>query len=69
MYYHYYYYYYYYYHYYTYTVLVYFTYIIIDFCHKSKAQRLKITKNSYNVAKILTNLVRLQNLFSKIIFS
>ena len=48
--------------------LYYYTYISIEFCNKSEEQSLKITKNAYNVAKILTNLVRLQNLFSKISF-
>jgi hypothetical protein len=38
----------------------------IDFCHKSKKQRLTITKNAHNVANILTNLVVLQNYFRKL---
>ncbi len=44
-------------------------YIIIDFCHKSKEQRLKCTKNAYNVLKILTIIVILQNYFRKLSFS
>jgi hypothetical protein len=31
--------------------LYWYTYISIDFCHKSKEQRLKATKNAYNVEK------------------
>ncbi len=42
-------------------------YIKIDFCHKSKEQRLKCTKNAYNVLKkILTIIVILQNYFRKL---
>ncbi len=40
-------------------------YIRIDFCHKSKEQRLKCTKN---VLKILTKIVILQNYFQKLSF-
>ena len=43
-------------------------YIRIDFCHKSKEQRLKCTKNAYNVLKILTIIVILQNYFRKLSF-
>ncbi len=43
-------------------------YIRIDFCHKSKEQRLKCTKNAYNVIKILTIIVILQNYFRKLSF-
>jgi len=37
--------------------------ISIDFCHKNKEQRIKVTKNACNVAKILTYLVSLLNYF------
>jgi hypothetical protein len=43
-------------------------YISIDFCHKSKELRLKFTANAYNVAKILTIIVILQNYFRKLSF-
>jgi hypothetical protein len=43
-------------------------YIRIDFCHKSKEQRLKCTKNAYNVLKILTIIVILQKYFRKLFF-
>jgi hypothetical protein len=43
-------------------------YFSIDFCQKSKEQRLKFTKNAYNVAKILTIIVILQNYFRKLSF-
>jgi hypothetical protein len=43
-------------------------YIRIDFCQKSKEQRLKYTKNAYNVLKILTIIVILQNYFRKLSF-
>ena len=43
-------------------------YIRIDFCHKSKEQRLKCTKNAYNFLKILTLIVILQNYFRKLSF-
>jgi hypothetical protein len=43
-------------------------YIIIDFSHKSKEQRLKCTKNAYNVLKILTIIVISQNYFRKLSF-
>ncbi len=43
-------------------------YIRIDFCHKSEEQRLKFTKNAYNVLKILTIIVILQNYFRKLSF-
>ncbi len=43
-------------------------YISIDFCHKSKELRLKCTTNAYNVAKILTIIVILQNYFRKLSF-
>jgi hypothetical protein len=39
--------------------------ISIDFCHKNKEQRIKVTKNACNVAKILTEIVILQNYFRK----
>ncbi len=48
-------------------MLVYF-YIRIDFCHKSKEQRLKCTKNAYNVLKILTIIVILQTIFENYLF-
>jgi hypothetical protein len=40
--------------------------IRIDFCHKSKEQRLKCTKNAYNVLKILTIIEILLNYFRKL---
>ena len=40
----------------------------INFCHKSKELRLKFTTNAYNVAKILTIIVILQNYFRKLSF-
>jgi hypothetical protein len=43
-------------------------YISINFCHKSKEQRLKFTTNAYNVAKILTIIVILQNCFRTLSF-
>ena len=43
-------------------------YISIAFCHKSKELRLKFTTNAYNVAKILTIIVILQNYFRKLSF-
>ena len=43
-------------------------YIRIDFCHKSKEKWLKCTKNAYNVLKILTIIVILQNYFQKLSF-
>ncbi len=43
-------------------------YIRIDFCHKSKEQRLKCTKNACNVLKIETIKVILQNYFRKLSF-
>ena len=43
-------------------------YISIDFCHKSKELRLKFTTNAYNVSKILTIIVILQNYFRKLSF-
>jgi hypothetical protein len=48
--------------------LLVYLYISIDFCHKIKEQRLKFTKNAYNVAKILTIIVILQNYFRKLSF-
>ena len=43
-------------------------YFRIDFCHKSEKQRLKITKNAYNVGRILTKIVIFQNYFRKLSF-
>ena len=42
--------------------------ISIDLCHKRKELRLKFTTNAYNVAKILTKIVILQNYFRKLSF-
>ncbi len=45
-----------------------YTYISIDFCNKSEEQSLKITKNAYNVAKVLSKLVIFQTIFENYIF-
>ncbi len=50
------------------SYLYYYTYISIDFCNKSEEQSQKITKNAYNVAKILSKLVIFQTIFENYIF-
>jgi hypothetical protein len=47
-------------------IIIIHTYISIVFCHKSEEQRLKITKNAYNVPKILTKILIIQNYFRKL---